>query len=65
MYINVTNFLKKNHIKDVELANILDISFYSVKNKLTGKQPFKTCELKVFKQHFNLSDEEFCNIFFN
>lgn len=47
-----------------QLAEVLDINPTTLNQKINNRARFFSDEMVIIKQHYNLSAEEFCDIFF-
>ena len=52
-------YCAENRIKQVKIAEILNISIQSVNKKLNGKEPFTFEQVKTLCKHFNISADEY------
>lgn len=52
-------------LKRVWLAHELNLSESAFRNKLQGKNEFKTSEIEILKDCLNLSQDEFVSTFFS
>ena len=52
-------YCAENRIKQLEIAEILNISIQSVNKKLNGKEPFTFEQVKTLCKHFNISADEY------
>ena len=48
-----------------EVAQILGINRATLSRKLSGENEFSRTEIQLLKDHLNLSEQEFLDIFFN
>lgn len=57
-------FRLANNLKQKDMAKILGITEAGYCKKENGDIEFSLSDLRVLKKFFNLTDEEFCGIFF-
>ena len=60
----IKKLLKEHDVNQEYLAAILGITYQSVSIKVNGHKDFTRTELFKIKLAFNLSDDEFVDIFF-
>ena len=48
-----------------DLANLLGIALSNLSLRITGKVDFRSSEIRAIKEHYHLSPEDVCAIFFN
>lgn len=58
-------FMVKNHEKQTELAEDMDMSQSALSNRINGKNEWKKKEINFFRNRWNLTDQETIDIFFN
>lgn len=56
-------FLKKNNVKQNDVADLLGISRASVSAKAQGKQDFKVREIKKLAKAYDMEPNEIVNVF--
>lgn len=59
------DFLKKRGSTQNEAAALLGISVASVSGKARGKTPFKQGEIKKLAEHYEMTDSELREVFFD
>jgi len=52
-------YCAENRIKQLEIAEILEISVQNVNRKMNGKEPFTFEQVKKLCKHFNISADEY------
>lgn len=52
-------FCTENRIKQIEIAEILNLTVQSVNKKLNGKEPFTFEQVKTLCRHYDISADEY------
>jgi plasmid maintenance system antidote protein VapI len=58
------NMLDEKGSNQIKLAELLDISYPAIQNKINGRSEFKADEIAKIKETYNLTLEEVEDIFF-
>lgn len=58
-------FMVKNHEKQTELAEVMNMAQSALSNRINGKIEWKKKEINFFRNRWNLTDQETIDIFFN
>lgn len=52
-------YCSENGIKQIEIAEILNLTVQSVNKKINGKEPFTFDQIKTLCKHYNISADEY------